>query len=240
MIKKFYLIFVVLGTLLLTGCMAMEGIVLLPYLMVASGSNFVVATVGEHFDAWSDQRPRTIFSLEIPKGEPFEKICVDGEYKHVKSDCRFAVLYRRNGELLWPTEFYIVTEKIGGEFTGAFRYVPKYENHPVNFGSACLLSPEAGDELLIIAGDPETSELRFFSLPFSALDDYKGDYEKGSIYSTRFFSDFFGKRFPHKVIKVPQWNKLTLLDGESKKYYQAKFFPQRVIQPNEYPVEEIE
>lgn len=230
MIKKFYLIFVVLGTLLLTGCMAMEGIVLLPYLMVASGSNFVVATVGEHFDAWSDQRPRTIFSLDVPDSAPYQGARA----------CRFAVLYRRNGELLWPTEFYIVTEKIGGEFTGAFRYVPKYENHPVNFGSACLLSPEAGDELLIIAGDPETSELRFFSLPFSALDDYKGDYEKGSIYSTRFFSNFFGKRFPHKVIKVPQWNKLTLLNGESKKYYQSKFFPERVIQPNEHPVEEIE
>ncbi|MBE6363265.1 MAG: hypothetical protein E7054_06380 [Lentisphaerae bacterium] len=238
--KKLLLISAVLGALLLTGCMAMEGIVLLPVMFVAGVSNSIKAEVGECIDANSDTRPRTIFSLEIPKGEPFEKICVDGEYKHVKSDCRFAVLYRRNGELLWPTEFYIVTEKIGGEFTGAFRYVPKYENHPVNPGGACLLSPEAGDELLIIAGDPETSELRFFSLPFSALDDYKGDYEKGSIYSTRFFSDFFGKRFPHKVIKVPQWNKLTPLDGESKKYYQAKFFPKRVIQPNEYPVEEIE
>ena len=228
--KKLLLILFALGMLFLTGCEVVGAIVMLPYLMVASGSNFVVATVGEHFDAWSDQRPRTIFSLDVPDSAPYQGARA----------CRFAVLYRRNGELLWPTEFYIVTEKIGGEFTGAFRYVPKYENHPVNFGSACLLSPEAGDELLIIAGDPETSELRFFSLPFSALDDYKGDYEKGSIYSTRFFSNFFGKRFPHKVIKVPQWNKLTLLNGESKKYYQSKFFPERVIQPNEHPVEEIE
>ena len=226
MIKKFYLIFVVLGTLLLTGCMEMYGIVLLPVMVVAGVSNSIQAEVGECIDANSDTRPRTIFSLDVPDSAPYQ-------------GARFAILYWRNGELLWPTEFYIVTEKIGDEFTGAHRYVPKYENHPVNFGSACLLSPEAGDELLIIAGDPETSELRFFSLPFSALDDYKGDYEKGSIYSTRFFSNFFGKRFPHKVIKVPQWNKLTPLDGESKKYYQAKFFPKRVIQPNEYPVEEI-
>ena len=226
MIKKFYLIFVVLGALLLTGCMEMCGIVLLPVMFVAGVSNSIKAEVGECIDANSDTRPRTIFSLDVPDSAPYQ-----GD--------RFAILYRRNGELLWPTEFYIVTEKIGGEFTGAHRYVPKYENHPVNPGGACLLSPEAGDELLIIAGNPETSELRFFSLPFSALDDYKGDYEKGSIYSTRFFSDFFGKRFPHKVIKVPQWNKLTPLDGESKKYYQAKFFPERVVQPNEYPVEEI-
>ena len=229
MIKKLLLIFVVLGALLLTGCMVMEGIVLLPVMFVAGVSNSIKAEVGECIDANSDTRPRTIFSLDVPDSAPYQGARA----------CRFAVLYRRNGELLWPTEFYIVTEKIGGEFTGAFRYVPKYENHPVNLGSACLLSPEAGDELLIIAGNPETSELRFFSLPFSALDDYKGDYEKGSIYSTRFFSNFFGKRFPHKVIKVPQWNKLTPLDGESKKYYQAKFFPERVIQPNEYPVEEI-
>jgi hypothetical protein len=42
------------------------------------------------------------------------------------------------------------------------------------------------------------------------------------------------------MIKVPQWNKLTPLNGESKKYYQSKFFPKRVIQPKEHPVEEIE
>ena len=225
--KKLLLIFVVLWALLLTGCKVLYGIVLLPIMVVDGVSNSIKAEVGECIDANSDTRPRTIFSLDVPDSAPYQ-------------GARFAILYWRNGELLWPTEFYIVTEKIGDEFTGAHRYVPKYENHPVNPGGACLLSPEAGDELLIIAGDPETSELRFFSLPFSALDDYKGDYEKGSIYSTRFFSDFFGKRFPHKVIKVPQWNKLTPLDGESKKYYQAKFFPKRVVQPNEYLIVEIE
>ncbi|MBE6357454.1 MAG: hypothetical protein E7058_10180, partial [Lentisphaerae bacterium] len=96
--KKLLLILFALGMLFLTGCEVVGAIVMLPYLMVASGSNFVVATVGEHFDAWSDQRSRTIFSLEIPKGEPFEKICVDGKYKHVESDCRFVILYRRKGE----------------------------------------------------------------------------------------------------------------------------------------------
>ena len=226
MIKKLLLIFFALSALFLTGCNALYGL-LLPVMVVAGVSNSIKAEVGECIDANSDTRPRTIFSLDVPDSAPYQ-------------GARFAILYWRSGELLWPTEFYIVTEKIGGEFTGTHRYVPKYENHPVNLGSACLLSPEAGDELLIIAGDPETSELRFFSLPFSALDDYKGDYEKGSIYSTRFFSDFFGKRFPHKVIKVPQWNKLTPLDGESKKYYQSKFFPKRVIQPNEYLIEEME
>ena len=225
--KKLLLTLFVLAAVFLTGCEVLFGIVLLPVMFVAGVGNSIKAEVGECIDANSDTRPRTIFSLDVPDSAPYQ-------------GARFAILYRRNGELLWPTEFYIVTEKIGDEFTGAHRYVPKYENHPVNPGGACLLSPEAGDELLIIAGDPETSELRFFSLPFSALDDYKGDYEKGSIYSTRFFSDFFGKRFPHKVIKVPQWNKLTPLDGESKKYYQAKFFPKRVIQPNEYMIEEIE
>ena len=49
-----------------------------------------------------------------------------------------------------------------------------------------------------------------------------------------------GKVTTIQVIKVPQWNKLTPLDGESKKYYQSKFFPERVVQPNEHPVEEIE
>ena len=230
MIKKLYLIFVVLGTLLLTGCKVLYGIVLLPIMVVDGVSNSIKAEVGEYIDENSDTRPRTIFSLDVPDSAPYQ-----GDRA-----CRFAILYWKNGKLLWPARFYIVTEKIGDEFTGTHRYVPKYENHPVNLGSVCLLSPEAGDELLIIAGNPETSELRFFSLPFSALDDYKGDYEKGSIYSTRFFSDFFGKRFPHKVIKVPQWNKLTPLNGESKKYYQSKFFPERVIQPNEHPVEEIE
>ena len=82
--KKLLLTLFVLAAVFLTGCEVVGPIVMLPYLMVASGGNFVVATVGEHFDAWSDQRPRTIFSLEIPKGEPFEKICVDGEYKHVE------------------------------------------------------------------------------------------------------------------------------------------------------------
>ena len=226
--KNLLLILCLFGSVLfLTGCKVLYGIVLLPVMVVDGVSNSIKAEVGEYIDANSDTRPRTIFSLDVPDSAPYQ-------------GARFAILYRRNSELLWPTRFYIVTEKIGDEFTGAHRYVPKYENHPVNPGSACLLSPEAGDELIIIAGDPETSELRFFSLPFSVLDDYKGDYEKGSIYSTRFFSDFFGKRFPHKVIKVPQWNKLTPLNGESKKYYQSKFFPKRVIQPNEYPVEEIE
>ena len=130
MIKKFYLIFVVLGTLLLTGCMEMYGIVLLPVMFVAGVSNSIKAEVGECIDANSDTRPRTIFSLDVPDSAPYQ-------------GARFAILYRRNDELLWPTEFYIVTEKIGDEFTGAHRYVPKYENHPVNFGSACLLSPEA-------------------------------------------------------------------------------------------------
>ena len=223
--KKLLLTLFALGMLFLTGCVVVEAIVMLPYLMVASGNNFVVATVGEHFDAWSDQRPRTIFSLEIPKGEPFEKICVDGEYKHVKSDCRFVILYRRKGELIWPLKFYVVNDRLGGEFTHVDRYKPVYEINPVLWwGGGCLISPEAEDEIVVLAASDTLREIGCFTVPFSKLNDFAGSYDKNGVYNTCFFSGIFGKRFPHKVIKVPAWEQLSLLDGESKKYYLEKIF----------------
>ena len=224
--KKLLLIFFALGTLFLTGCVVVEAIVMLPCVMVASGSNFVVATVGEHFDAWSDLRARTVFSLEIPKGEPFEKICVDGEYKHVESDCRFVILYRRKGELIWPLEFYLDWKQLGMEWTRVRRYIPKYKMNPVGWGRRiCLISPEAGDEIVVLVASDTLREIGCFSVPFSKLTDFTGSYDKDDLhYNTCFFSGIFGKRFPHKVIKVPAWEKLSLLDGESKKYYLEKIF----------------
>ena len=242
MIKKFYLIFVVLGTLLLTGCEVLFGIVLVPYLLIDSGYNAVSATVSEHFDAWSDLRARTVFSLEVPKGEPFEKSYVIYGHKQVESDCRFVILYRRKGEWFWPLEFYLDWKQLGMEWTRVRRYIPKYKMNPVGLGRRiCLISPEAGDEIVVLVASDTLREIGCFSVPFSKLTDFTGSYDKNDLhYNSCFFSGIFGKRFPHKVIKVPAWEKLSLLDGESKKYYQAKFFPKRVIQPNEHPVEEIE
>ena len=222
--KKLLLIFFALGTLFLTGCEVLFGIVLVPCLLIDSGYNAVSATVGEHFDAWSDLRARTVFSLEIPKGEPFEKICVDGEYKHVESDCRFVILYRRKSEFIWPLRFYVVNDHLGSEFTRVDRYKPVYESNPVLWGKGCLISPEAEDEIVVLAASDTFREIGCFTVPFSKLNDFTGSYDKNGLYNTCFFSGIFGKRFPHKVIKVPAWEKLSLLDGESKKYYLEKIF----------------
>ena len=73
MIKNFYLIFVVLGTLLLTGCKVLYGIVLLPVMVVDGVSNSIKAKVGECIDANSDSTPRTIFYFDIPAEIPYEK-----------------------------------------------------------------------------------------------------------------------------------------------------------------------
>ena len=73
MIKKFYLIFVVLWALLLTGCKVLYGIVLLPVMVVDGVSNSIKAEVGEYVDANSDSTPRTIFYFDIPAEIPYEK-----------------------------------------------------------------------------------------------------------------------------------------------------------------------
>ena len=139
-------------------------------------------------------------------------------------------------------EFYLDWRDIGDELTRARRHIPKYRMNPViRSERICLISPEAGDEIVVLAASNSLREIRCFMIPFSKLEDFNGTYDKTDTkYNSCFFSGIFGKRFPHKVIKVPAWEKLSLLDGESKKYYQSKFFPKRVIQPNEHPVEEIE
>ena len=225
--KKLLLIFLALAAVFLTGCEVLFGIVLVPYLLIDSGYNAVSATVGEHFDAWSDLRARTVFSLEVPKGEPFEKSHVIYGHKQVESDCRFVILYRRKGELIWPLEFYLDWKRLGMEWTRVDRYIPKYKMNPVVwFGQRiCLISPEAGDEIVVLAASDTLREIGCFTIPFSKLNDFTGSYDKNDLhYNSCFFSGIFGKRFPHKIIKVPAWEKLSLLDGESKKYYLEKIF----------------
>ena len=140
------------------------------------------------------------------------------------SDCRFVILYRRKGEFIWPLKFYVVNDRLGGEFTHVARYKPVYESNPVLWGNACLISPEAGDEIVVLAASDTLREIGCFTVPFSKLNDFAGSYDKNGLYNTCFFSGIFGKRFPHKMIKVPAWKKLSLLDGESKKYYLEKIF----------------
>ena len=72
--KNLLLIFFVLcSALLLTGCMEMYGIVLLPVMFVDGVSNSIVAEVGECIDANSDKRPRTIFHWMFPTAHPIKE-----------------------------------------------------------------------------------------------------------------------------------------------------------------------
>ena len=240
--KKLLLILFVLSTVFLTGCEVLFGVVLVPYLLIESGCNAVSATVGEHFDAWSDQRPRTVFSLEVPKAVPFEKYYVTQGYKHAVPDCRFVILYRRQGKLFWQQEFYLDWRDLGDELTRARRHIPKYRMNPVMCNERiCLISPEAGDEIVVLAASDSLREIGCFSVPFSKLTDFTGSYSKNDLhYNSCFFSGMFGKRFPHKIIKVPAWEKLSLLDGESKKYYLEKIFGESDRMRKQYGVEMVQ
>ena len=274
MIKKLYLIFVVLGTLLLTGCKVLYGIVLLPVMAVDGVSNSIKAEVGEYIDANSDSTPRTIFYFDIPAEIPYEKdtgwlIKTDkgglsevpsreltneqlqrylnkGFLRKAAVSCRIAVLYRRDGKIIWPAEFALYLRRVGGEIGGSHRWMPEWKPFSsVMYEEICLVSPEKDDDILVVIADPASREIRFFSQKLSALPDFKSKHfhrHGGGLFIQTCILDkgAFAGRFPQKMIKVPQWNKLTPLDGESKKYYQSKFFPKRVIQPNEHPVEEIE
>ena len=270
--KKLLLIFVVLGTLLLTGCMEMYGIVLLPVMVVDGVSNLIKAEVGEYVDANSDSTPRTIFYFDIPAEIPYEKdtgwlIKTDkgglsevpsreltneqlqrylnkGFLRKAAVSCRIAVLYRRDGKIIWPAEFALYLRRVGGEIGGSHRWMPEWKPFSsVMYEEICLVSPEEDDDILVVIADSVSREIRCFSQKLSALPDFKSKHFHrhgwGFIQTCILDKSAFAGRFPQKMIKVPQWNKLTPLNGESKKYYQAKFFPQRVIQPNEYPVEEI-
>ena len=224
--KKFLLVLLAMAAVLLTGCKVLSGIVLLPCMIVSGMSNSVAATVGEHIDAYSDHTERTVFSLDVPKTVPFEKYYVTQGYKHAVPDCRFVILYRRQGKLFWQQEFYLDWRDLGDELTQARRHIPKYRMNPVMCNERiCLISPETDDDIVVLAASDSLRKIRCFMIPFSKLEDFNGTYDKTDTkYNTCFFSGIFGKRFPHKVIKVPAWNKLSPLDSESEKYYLEKIF----------------
>ena len=224
MVKKLLLTLFVLSVLFMTGC---AELVMVPCLIVAEVSNSIEATVGEHIDAYSDSRPRTVFSLEVLREVPFEKLCEYQGYQYMKPDCRFVILYRRKGKLIWPMEFYLDWRYIGSEWTRTQRYIPEYRIQPVIVLNKriCLVSPDIDDKIVILSASNSLREIRAFTVPFSNLEDFNGSYDKTDLkYRSCFFSGMFGKRFPHKVIKIPSWNRLSPLDDESKKYYLEKIY----------------
>ena len=270
--KKLLLAFAVLGTLFLTGGEVLYGILLLPIMVVDGVSNSIKAKVGEYIDAYNDSTPRTVFYFDIPAenhyekdtgwliktdkgglseipsreltGEQLQQYLTEGFSRKVAVCCRIAVLYRRNGKIIWPAEFTLYPQRIGGEFGGARRWMPEWKKFSsVMYEEICLVSPEKDDDILVIIADPASREIRCFSQKLSDLPDFKGKhfhrYGWGIIQTCILEKGPYAGRFQHKVIKVPEWNKLTSLDGESKKYYQARLFPKRIFQHNKYPVEEI-
>ena len=226
-------------------------------IFLSAGCNFIKASVGEAVDAYSEHTARTIFYFDIPSEKPYEKdtgwliktnkggiseVPIAGltEEKMQKFldmgfsrkaavSCQFAVLYCRNGKMIWPPEYYLKRDKVGGDIFYAERWTPEWKVFSsVMYEEICLVSPEKGDDIIVAAADPVNREIRYFSQKLSELPDFKGKhihrYGFGFIQTCILDKGAFARGLSHKVIKIPSWNKLAPINPENGKFFYEKFF----------------
>lgn len=206
--KNVFILSIMLGFFLLTGC------------------NSIEATVREYIDAYSDHTPRTIFYFAIP-----------ADYIHSQRNiltCSFSVLYSRNGKVIWPDEFNLLRGRIGSDVFYAVRWTPEYRKTPVFMREEiCLVSPEKGDQILVLVSRGHSGgEIRYFSIPFDQLPDFNGKhvhrqgvFPYSCILDRGPFTGVCGNRFPQKSITLPVWEKLSPLPKEAENFYRKKFAP---------------